>query len=342
MLKIGIVLLLAFCVEFATAGPISSGGGKGVVCRDSQNKILSVELLDLWESRTLYNRKIQISTASLANQVQEALTHLQFALDMGSAFIDGVKYSPPQYFMKLATEQANMFLQGAHNVEYLSGVTLTLTDDSYEVARPEDCPVEQIATYVDSVGNPQIVINKDLFSQMDVTNQAALIVHESFYAILRNMYGEKNSLRARRSVGYVFAGQTFPDINLLLGSNYVLCNVPNSEVITNQYSSLYFYKVLGKFKVMPSILWGSPAIGFFEIEDKYSSIYNPMNDKNCGNTYPTVFTDVPGWGPVDFTRSASLAWGCMNNQRSLYINNGSFVPTNPATTQKLVCHEVKK
>ncbi len=324
------------------AGPSGSGGGKGVVCRDSSHKIQSVELLDLWESRTLYNRGPKVANQNLAIQVQEALTRLQFAIDMGSATIDGVNYSPSQIFIKLANEKAEMFLHKSQNVQYLNGVTLTLTEDSYEMARPENCAIEQIVNYVDSMDHPLVIVNNELFTKMSVSNQAALIAHEAFYAILRS-FGEQNSLRVRRAIGYVFAGYDFPDIKTVLGSEFVLCSGPDSELITEQYSAIYFYKnPRGTIKALPSTLWGLPAIGFFETDDKYTNDFGwPTNDF-CSSHTSTGFLALPGLGPVDFTRDISLAMQCTLSGESVrYIFRGSFIP-HTTTTQELTCRKVNR
>ena len=63
-------------------GPISSGGGMGVVCYDSSGKnIESVELLDLWEARKLYDRSIESSELSVKELVLEQLHNLKNAID---------------------------------------------------------------------------------------------------------------------------------------------------------------------------------------------------------------------------------------------------------------------
>ena len=58
-----VTTLFSFGNFLASAtGPSSSGGGKGVVCRDTKGKVLSVELLDLWEARAFpgHNERVVV------------------------------------------------------------------------------------------------------------------------------------------------------------------------------------------------------------------------------------------------------------------------------------------
>src|SRR5687767_7417810 len=58
-------------------GAISGGGGKAVVCRNGANEIRSIELLDLWEARTLFGRTIQESAAPVEEQVDLLIQRLK-------------------------------------------------------------------------------------------------------------------------------------------------------------------------------------------------------------------------------------------------------------------------
>lgn len=348
MKQIFLILAPLLVTIVAFAGPISSGGGKGVVCRDPHGKVTSVELLDLWEARILYKRSITKSTLPVAAQVDAAIDRLKYSVDIGGAIMNDVKYTAPQYFVKLVSKRAHQFTQNSSNVQYMTGVTLTLSDDSYELARPTDCGIEQIITYVDSIESPQIVVNKTLFDKMDSENQSALIVHESFYSMMRENFMEADSLRVRRAVGYVFAGNSFQDINSFLGPSYLEC-VAGSTVddMTSNVSNFYFYKTpSGKTKLMMSTLWDSPSIGFFEMSDGYDySDFLALDDSYCTNTQPTangfrgaIQSNVGGWGPVDYTKSARLVWTCdKDNKLGIYIMRGDFDPSNPKVTEKFTC-----
>ncbi len=64
-----------------------------------------------------------------------------------------------------------------NNVKWLRGVDLSLTDDSYELAKPDKCEIEQVINYQTS---GRVFINQDLFEKMSLENQTALVLHESF------------------------------------------------------------------------------------------------------------------------------------------------------------------
>ena len=59
------------------AGANGSGGGMGVVCKNTDGSVKSVELLDLWEARVIYSRTLEISSASVADQVEQNLKNFK-------------------------------------------------------------------------------------------------------------------------------------------------------------------------------------------------------------------------------------------------------------------------
>ena len=61
-------------------GPISSGGGKGVVCYNSDNSVSSVELLELWEARVLYGMSVLQSQDSIQKLIEKGLKELQHTI----------------------------------------------------------------------------------------------------------------------------------------------------------------------------------------------------------------------------------------------------------------------
>ena len=93
-------------------------------------------------------------------------------------------YSGKEAVFQVLSRNAASFLRPAQNspIKFLRSVTLTPTLDSYEVALPSDCGLEQIVRYEDtSYWNGSVLINADLFDRLDTLNQAALISHEALY-----------------------------------------------------------------------------------------------------------------------------------------------------------------
>jgi hypothetical protein len=143
-MKLIAILILLFPF-LAAAGVMSGGGGKGVVCRDAEQKITSVELLDLWEARTLYANTPVMQEKDLQSGVFAAVERLK-----NSYFYYG-RYESSKTTCKdqdcvaeFLRNFAKPFLSESPSVLRLHGVTLTLTDDSYEAAHPENCAVEQM------------------------------------------------------------------------------------------------------------------------------------------------------------------------------------------------------
>jgi hypothetical protein len=180
------------------AGAISGGGGKAVVCRDSNQKIISAETLDLYEGRVLYNLNIPSSPLPMWQLVDRALQVVD----------DRMIYS--------YTYNVRDGMQIVH------GSDLQPIDDDAAVAAPHNCRLEQVANYFTDT---KILINGDIWDQMSPTSQAALILHEAVYKVDR-MVGAKNSFRSRHVVASLFdpatkwesPHQDWPD------KNYYFCS----------------------------------------------------------------------------------------------------------------------
>ncbi len=197
----------------ATDGAISGGGGKAVVCRDSEKQIKSVELLDLWEARVIFGRNIPSSNENVDVQVARVFEQMKYAVRPN--------HSGSEYALDSLRATASWFLEKNNpRVKWLKGMELVDVPDSYEVAKPRDCNIEQLVNFINST---RILVDADLWSHMDKTNQAATIAHESFYDLLRGFSKESNSVRARRVVGYTFAGGTFIPLKSVLPSEALEC-----------------------------------------------------------------------------------------------------------------------
>lgn len=209
---------LLFASLHAEAGPSISGGGKGVVCRDGSRNVLSVETLDLWEAREIYGLRPDMNAGSLRKTVLKAFENLSASFRADEIVVtwpDGrrVKGAPVLYqdlqnhaypFFKKSGDSSNV------NIRWLRNVNLTPTNDAYDSATPANCAIEQIVAFGDTGAmTGTMLINQDLWDRLDQTNQAALIVHESYYKMLRYYNAELSSLRTRRAVGLAFSGHKF-------------------------------------------------------------------------------------------------------------------------------------
>ena len=217
----------------ALAGPGISGGGKGVICRDANRRVISAETLDLWEAREIYGLVPKVSAGTLRETVLEAMENLShsFRADEIESFDnEGKRESGAPVIFETMQNHAYPFFKkegDPSNVEirWLRNVNLTPTNDAYDSATPADCAIEQIISFGDSgMMSGKMLINKDLWDRLDPTNQAALIVHEAYYKVLRYFNAELSSLRTRRAVGLAFNGHRFATLSeAALPKEYYSC-----------------------------------------------------------------------------------------------------------------------
>lgn len=97
-------------------------------------------------------------------------------------------------------------------------------------------------------------VNRDLFQKMDITHQAALLLHESMY-ILNSSLGHKSSLKTRDFVGYVMSKfeYTIQHIEVLLATtgayrmNDVMKRDFRATVINTYMQKMGVYDILKLF-----------------------------------------------------------------------------------------------
>jgi len=167
-------------------GGVDGGGGKSVVCRNSDGSIKSAELLDLYEGRIFY--KLNIPNSGIDSFI------------LGQAKMETLAKGRSA---QTATNFRSMFTGIFARKNILpTGVGLNPTEDSDHIITPRPpCYIEQLAIYKQD----ELFIDGDIWNALNETNKAALIVHETLYKFFR-MFGETNSVRTRRHVAFVFSG----------------------------------------------------------------------------------------------------------------------------------------
>lgn len=183
----GILISINVYANESIQGGVDGGGGKSVVCRNSDGSIKSAELLDIFEGR-----------------VMDKLTIPSIKKDyflLGLEMVEKLSKGRGENFLK-TLKSSFAFADVRKNI-LPEGVTLEPTDDSYHIILPDpkSCKVEQLAIYQQD----SLYINGDIWKVLDDTNKAALMLHEGLYKIFRS-FGEKNSIRTRKHVARVFAG----------------------------------------------------------------------------------------------------------------------------------------
>lgn len=228
------------------AGNGSTGGGMGVVCKNADGSIKSVELLDLWEARVIYNRPAIISSASVADQMEEQLQNFKnsvYAAEMCAGHGVCDMQGPEAFYLMLKSQTDDFLNLDLARIHRVRGATLKKTDDAYEVVTPSNCEIAQLIRFKDTPYGGDVLINQDLVDHMDNTNEAALYLHEALYVYLRG--GDKSSLRVRRAIGLSFSGHEFKTLESFLpkevydchdfsNSNRVFVYVPEKGFCANE------------------------------------------------------------------------------------------------------------
>ncbi len=323
-----IIFVVLFSSVSVFAGVMNGGGGKGVVCKDIQGQIASVELLDLWEARALFNEQPNLPLPkNLAAAVSVILDQLKISYPFyGQKASPGKKCKNEDCLLQMLTQQANLFLSPNNDVVRLRNVVLELTTDSYEVARPSTCEIQQIINYQPG----KIWVNQDLYEKLNFANQAALIAHEAYYAVLRSLAQEVTSIRTRRAVGYVMSGNQFlltPADIIPAGALYCthegIPYAPTVLYLTGKPDPNSPDNIL--FNVHPLLSSGSDYIGAstrnlrgFGISTKiFAQIFSGQCEKD-GLTSQFGF-DLNG--PVEFDRKLILGFMCKDKKLQTYFKD---------------------
>jgi hypothetical protein len=306
-------------------GAVSGGGGKGVVCRTAEGAVRSVELLDLWEARTIYGKSLDQVSGDLAADVETALQRLKNSYPFrGGGGIEDGKFEGQEYVLALMRITARDFLAPSPKVLRLRGVTLTLTDDSYELARPTACGIEQIVNYQ---VNGKTLVNEDLYDHMDALNRASLVAHEAFYATLNDFAQESNSIRVRRAVGFVFAGGEFAVNHPVLPADTLVCESAERPHSQNIFFLRPTYSGSSEFAtlaVQPYLLAGSPLLGVSQAWNQFGSSPAVIQDILGGRCTQGTWSIGFGFGldgPVEFDRDFRVTWQCRDNKFSMHLTH---------------------
>jgi hypothetical protein len=171
MMKVLVLALFMTSLTFAATDP---GGGVGVVCY-KDDKIASVELLDLYEARA---KGLNFQTGLTAQKVTTKI----FKNDDYLYDIQNIK----TLFRPITKESA-----------------LELNPGNYPLFLPRGCKMEQITKFYN---NKTIWQDKALYDMLDENGKLALLFHEYIYLKERSKGGE-DSRYTRLIVGLAFSTQ---------------------------------------------------------------------------------------------------------------------------------------
>lgn len=182
----------------AFAGGGSTGGGGSFVCKtiDPATRaeiIISAESQDIWETA----RKYKILTSSfdekdLSREVIKKLSEskaTRFKAEVAKAL---------ETVLKIRSEENVKLIPLGDSKHWIEMAVCAQGQPDFAAA----------AIYRDD----ELVYSKMIWTKMDNVSQAALNVHEAVYKVLRDEYGDKDSVRTRGIVGYLFSDMPYEKI----------------------------------------------------------------------------------------------------------------------------------
>lgn len=175
------------------AGPSTSGGGFAVVCRDSESRIKSSELLDLYEGRVLYGFELMPASGDMVKDYVRSVKNGYRHQGAPSPLSESEISQNVDNFMRIAE-----FLSVDEKLP-------NLADHNSSVALPESCKLEPLAIFYDE--QEVIAIDGEIWNSLDSLSRAALVTHESVYRDFRRVKvaPDLNSVEARTFTASDFA-----------------------------------------------------------------------------------------------------------------------------------------
>jgi hypothetical protein len=216
-----------FCCtpSLAFAGGEVSGGGNAVICRDSADKIISAELLDLFEGRIVHHLNYPSSDLPALQQAQAAAKIIDQAWDFNRPDNDGGR----DYLQRAVVDIEKL-------IQFLPrDIGLEVIDDSKHLVLPKNCKVTQIARYEP---NNTILVDSELWDHLNSQNKGALLLHEALYYYLR-ILGESTSQRTRRTVAHAFARSEFKPLTDGITGPYEYCRATTPD--DNEFGVFFSY-----------------------------------------------------------------------------------------------------
>lgn len=184
MIRYLMAMLLVVATTLTALAGDKGNGGYSVVCRDSNGRITSAELLDIYEGKILYN-------LNYSNNEIEIDSLIYIALNRTTENVS--------FYGKLSREiehvrENTVFIPNGHELE--------LTEDAFPLIKRKGCEFEQLANY--TLDN-QLIISEEIYSKLDNLNKAALFIHEAVYAIRRKALNEDSSFFSRKLTAHLMS-----------------------------------------------------------------------------------------------------------------------------------------
>jgi hypothetical protein len=283
-----LLFITLFIVKTTWAsGPSTSGGGFAVVCRDMNQQILSSELLDLYEARTVHQFQLMPASGDDVRDYVRAVNNgyrLQ-GYDFGGENDQKISQNYLRFFSIVRWLPSDEKLPNLNDY----GVSMNL---------PLGCQLEPLAIFYDEPEH--VLIDKDIWQSLDSRSRAGLVIHELNYHYLRQMKinPDKNSMDARLMTASDFSLNLTPvnsGLPLPLNPKTEFYKCIKNEFSTSCAQSTRYYKIsLGS----PSERNNKIRIQFTEIAGrplKSLTYLDIPQFVNFGVVYPIMSRQLIGW-----------------------------------------------
>lgn len=245
-----VVLVLLLISSFGYAGGMEGGGGNSVVCRNAQGRMISAELYDLFEGRSLYGYLPKLSTEDFRTQTRKMAEKLY-------------KATGHEFFID-ETERVLKEFRLLHPDAQLMPI-----DDNHSIIKPTNCDIFQTAVYRP---NKRVYFDSNIWALLNESNRAALVSHEVIYAFMRSSDKAQNSVRARQYVAFLYSGQEFTDKWSPGEESYEVCQTNRQDPHnTPDTPFTAFYTALnpdGSWKILFRYFDGMVVLGKMEINSR--------------------------------------------------------------------------
>ncbi|MGZ3797527.1 MAG: hypothetical protein ACXVB1_14245 [Pseudobdellovibrionaceae bacterium] len=232
---------------FANAKVIGNGG-VGIQC----NK--SIELFDIYEGRTLNQQIPKEKNISYQEQALSFANHLTQITGGNEQFRDNIQdiISSLRFLPK--------------------DVGLNLTNDVGNFIYPKNCRFVQILNYKT---DGFIYVDTELWQRLSETQKTAAILHEAIYKYFRTpdylvgqvADGDRDSVRTRRVVAYLIAGNSLMPVHTLTGDSAKAVWFCKNSKPSDLTTIFYAYENPGNTIIEFSFLNGSRMISNTSISE---------------------------------------------------------------------------
>ncbi len=175
------------------AGPISSGGGKSIVCFDNQKNIIAVRLLDFYEAEKKFGNSFPPNEQRHFNEIVKSML---------------AKLNETGYGYRTFTEDHDPVSEGQRilrSFRLVPSQEMVVIDDSKEeLTLQENCQMAQAASYL---SDEDIRFDESIWNAMSEQDRAGLVIHEVVYWFERKLGLVEDSRRSRRTTAFLFDPQ---------------------------------------------------------------------------------------------------------------------------------------